>query len=247
MWFAAATMIAGCGDSPTVTCQMEACGQGTARMYQACARADSSTSYNLGDGTTCACSPGQQDECQTCATTVATYCGGMPDGGTAGTTGLAGMPGSGGTTSPTACTATFSGAFTGTVSNCTVEIISTPTPNLQWTISASAGDIAGTRYHWGGVNMTFAGMPAAVVYDQTASLETITQVTAPAAANSPVWAAAYGAGSTFGTAMLTISALGTSASLNGATIYATPHGTFVATLADQNATPMPVVMVTVAF
>ena len=95
--------------------------------------------------------------------------------------------------------------------------------------------------------MTFAGMPVTGVYDQTASLETITQVTAPAAANPPAWAAAYGAGNTFGSAMLTLTTLGPSASVNGAAIYATPHGTFVATLADQNATPMPVVMVTVAF
>jgi hypothetical protein len=226
--------IIGCGGSPAITCQTANCSSGTL-TYQVCSHTDGTVSYDFG-GMSCSCASANSAQCQTCTTEVASYCTG--GGGTGGGGGGGGV----------ACTATFSGGTSGTYSPCAVTIVYS-SGNASWTISTAGNAIPGTAYTWTGFSMTTPGMPATGTFNQTASTGASDQVTIPGGSNAPIWEAGYGSGQTFGTASVTVTALGSSIDSGGGNLlYQSPHGTWTGTLADQNPmTAMPAIMQTVTF
>jgi hypothetical protein len=116
------------------------------------------------------------------------------------------------------------------------------------TIATAGNAISGTQYTWNGFNMTNAGMPATGTFDQTASEASSDSITQPGSQNPPFWEAGFGSGHVYGTATVTITSLGPSSDVNGTTLYQSPHGTWTATLQDQNQTThLPDVMQTVTF
>ena len=143
------------------------------------------------------------------------------------------------------CTATFSGGVTGTYSPCAVSITYSSAGS---TVATAGNAIPGTPYTWSGFSMTLAGMPATGTFDQTTSVGAADTVEQPGAQDAPLWEAGYGQGNTYGTASLTITDLGPSSNVNGTTLYQSAHGTYTATLVDQNpTTSMPDIMQTVTF
>ena len=239
----AAGIVAGCGGAPAITCQAQNCSSGTG-MFQVCANTDGTETYNFG-GMSCHCGGSTGINCQTCTTEVANYCTG--GGGGTGGTGGGGSGGGGGGGGAGTCTAVFSGGVSGTYSPCAVTV--TYNASSGTTIATAGNPIPGTSYTWTGFNMNNAGMPATGTFDQTASVgsaDTV-QLTNPSN-NGPLWEAGFGQGNTFGTASVTITSLGPSSDVNGTTLYQSPHGTWTATLVDQNPTThMPDIMQTVTF
>jgi hypothetical protein len=235
---ALAMVIVGCGGSPTVTCQTTTCSSGTL-TYQICSQTDGSVSYDFG-GMSCGCSGSNQAQCQTCSTEVASYCNGGTGGGGSG--------GGGGGGNGVTCTSTFSGGVTGTYSPCAVAITYSAA-NASWSVSTAGNAIPATGDTWTGFSMTVPGMAATGTVNQTMSTGSSDQITIPGGSNPPLWEAGYGQGQTFGTASVNVTALGPSMDLgNGNLLYQAPHGTFTATLVDQNPmTAMPNVMQVVTF
>lgn len=232
------TLTVECGGSPAITCQTSACSSGS-KTYQVCSHIDNSVSYNYG-GQSCACASSNSAMCQACATMVASYCSGAL-GGTGGSGGSGGSDGTG------VCTATFSGGVTGTISPCQVSVTYTAAGNV-WLLSAAGTMIPGTDYEWTGLTMTFNGMPMAGTFNQTASVGSSNQVTQPDSSDPPIWEAGFAQNQMFGSASLTITALGEAMNLTSAMLYTAPHGTVTATLADQNPmTAKPNVMMTLTF
>jgi hypothetical protein len=215
-----AGITAGCGGSPSVTCQTTMCSS-TTSTYQVCANADGTETLNFG-GMSCTCSGGAQ--CQACTSEVANYCSGVA-GGSGGTGG--GGAGGGGGGGGQACMATFSGAVTGTAI-CAVTITYTSAGS---TIATAGTTVGG--YSWTGFNMTVAGMPATGSWDEVASVATADTVNTPGSATSPFWEAGYGSGHQYGTASLTITDLGPETMVSGMPYYQSPHGSWTATLVDQ--------------
>ena len=237
----AAGIVAGCGGAPAITCQMQNCSSGSG-TFQVCANSDGTESYDFG-GMSCRCGGSTGVNCQTCTTEVANYCTG--GGGGTGGTGGGGAGGGGGGGSVT-CTAVFSGGVSGTYSPCAVTI--TYSASSGTTIGTAGNSIPGTPYTWNGFNMNNGGMPATGTFDQTMSVGSSDSVTQPGSQNPPLWEAGYGQGHTYGTASVTITSLGPSSDVNGTTLYQSPHGTWTATLVDQNPmTHMPDIMQTVTF
>ena len=240
--FIVAATIVGCGGSPAITCQNQTCTQGSG-SFQVCANVNGTETYNFG-GMSCNCGGTTGTNCQTCTTDVVNYCTGGA-GGTGGTGG-GGAGGGGGGGGTTTCTATFSGGVSGTYSPCAVTV--TYNASSGTTIATAGNAIPGTPYTWSGFSMTLAGMPATGTFDQTASTGAADTVEQAGGQNSPLWEAGYGQGNTFGTASVTITSLGPSSDVNGTTLYQSPHGTWTATMTDQNPmTNMAPIMQTVTF
>jgi len=142
------------------------------------------------------------------------------------------------------CTASFSGAVSGS-SSCAVTLLYLPSSN-EWTASTGGNTIAGTTDTWSGFNFVGAGMPAVGTWNQTSSVGASTQLVGQGSA-APYWVAGYGSSGTYGTATLTITALGDSSIATGeSTLYSAASGTWTATLDDQ-ATSMPSVSLSVVF
>jgi hypothetical protein len=240
-----ATLAASCGGSPNVQCQNAACSTGTHQPYRVCAQANGDVSYSFG-GLSCTCSASNSSQCQTCDAQVASFC--LGDGpGTGGSGGTGGTnPGTGGTTT-VACTASFSGATSGSFSPCAVTITYLPSQN-QWSANTAGGTIAGTAYTWTGMSFVWSGQASTGTFDQNQSVGATNQVTQPGNNNPPMWLAAHGNGYIFGSAALTIESLGPSIQVSGQTLYQSPHGSWVGTLIDQNPeTSLPEVMQTISF
>ncbi len=230
-----AFVAASCGSSQNVTCQTNPCSTAAGRSYQTCVQVSGDRSYNFG-GQSCNCPHADNAQCQACTEQLAAYCSGEG-------TGAGGMGGGGGVT----CTATFSGAFSGTYSPCAVTITYVPSGGV--TDVATAGNaIPGTPYTWNGMSFVLTGMPATGTFDQTQSFGASDEITQLGSSDSPIWESGYGSGSTFGTATLTITSLGPSTDVSGQTLYQSPHGTWTGTLVDQNtSTAKPNVMQTITF
>jgi hypothetical protein len=227
-----AMVIVGCG-SPTLTCQTTTCSSGT-KSYQTCSHTDGSVSYDFG-GMSCSCSSSNQSQCQSCASEVANYCSGGGGGGGGGGSGVT-------------CTATFSGGVTGTYSPCAVTLAYTAS-NDSWSLTTAGNTIPGTGDTWTGFSMTAAGMPATGTFNQTMSTGASDQVTVQNGSNPPLWEAGYSQGQTFGSASVNITSLGASTDAgSGNLLYQSPHGTWTATMVDQNPmTALPNIMQTVTF
>jgi len=236
-----AGIVAGCGGAPAITCQMQACSTGT-NTFQVCANTDGTETYDFG-GMSCHCGGNTGTNCQTCTTEVAAFCD--PNGGIGGTGGTGGG-GSGGGGGGGMCKSVFSGGINATYMPCAVTI--TYVAGTGTTIATAGNAISGTQYTWNGFNMTNAGMPATGTFDQTASEASSDSITQPGSQNPPFWEAGFGSGHVYGTATVTITSLGPSSDVNGTTLYQSPHGTWTATLQDQNQTThLPDVMQTVTF
>lgn len=117
----AAWALAGCGGSPALDCQTQACSTGGGKTYQLCVNVNDSETWNFG-GMSCNASATNQTAVMTCVTQVAGYC---DEGGTGGTggTGGGGSGGTSGTSKP--CTYVVSGAQTASGS-CTIAAAVTP-------------------------------------------------------------------------------------------------------------------------
>lgn len=233
-----------CGGSPAVTCQTQLCSDDASKSYQACAHTNGDVSYQFG-GQSCTCQASNDVQCNGCAAQVAAYCaGGTGPGGTGGGTGGSGGTGGGG---GTACTVTFSGAFSATYSPCAVTITAVPAGNL-WTVGTAGNMLPGTPYTWTGMSFALSGTPVTGTFDQSQSLGASNLIEEQGSTNPPEWIAGAGSGMSYGAATLTITSLGPSTDVNGASLYQSPHGSWTGTLVDQNPqTSQPEVMETITF
>ncbi len=225
---AVVAFLAECNNAATTTCNTQTCQSANgSHTYQSC---DSGTILTLktGDGASCSCPMGDETQCAPCENLIAGYCAGNG--------------------APVTCHATFTGAVTGTVSNCSVAVTYDASVNA-WTIEGPSALIPGSSDLWEGFDVSFTGKPQAATYDQTTALGSNAQLTVQGAADAPIWIAAAGQGDVIGSARLTFTSLGPEMQDgNGNGTYAGAHGTFTATLADQNAdTAQPDVTVTLTF
>jgi hypothetical protein len=210
-----AITLTGCS---SLVCQSVGCVN-SASAYQICSASSGDTVYRFG-GSSCDCPIDNVNQCNACQVQLDSYCGGAnpnPDLGSA-----------------RSCMAIFSGAVSGASAECAVSLAYDAQSNA-WSAATSGKLVPGTSDDWNGFTFTAAGMPATGTFDQTKAQSASTSLTG-FGSPAPLWKASYTNGVAIGTATLQITALGTEAG----TTYATPHGTYAATLDDQIAGQSPV-------
>jgi hypothetical protein len=209
---AALAAASACQD-PSV-CEVATC-DGNTNTYYTCAKSNGANTFQYG-GASCECPFNDTATCNSCQAAVNTYCGvaNAPDGGT------------------TVCTATFSGAVTGTFSPCAVSVTNDTTSNT-WLATTKGGEISGTSDNWMGFTFVGAGGAAVGPYNQSDANSATCSVIGPSTPTPvPNWVASFASGTSVGSATLTFSSLGTASPTN-ANAYDSPHGSWTGMLLDQ--------------
>jgi hypothetical protein len=208
-------------------CEVADC-DGNLDTYYTCAKSNGDTTFQFGSQS-CTCPFNDTTTCNACQASVNAYCGvTTTDGGT-----------------PAVCTATFSGAVSGTFTPCAVSITNTSSSST-WVATTKGGAISGTSDTWNGFSFTSAGGAAVGIYNQTAATTTTCSVLGPPTPTPvPDWVASFSSGTSFGSATLTLTSLGTASATN-ANEYDGAHGNWTGMLVDQ-AGENAAVALTVAF
>jgi hypothetical protein len=226
-----------CGQSsltPAGTChsQSQTCANAAAGTYQTCSHPDGTVDYDTGTEL-CTCAPGYALQCLTCAEIVTGYCRSDPAGGFTDA-------------ASNNCTATFSGAFSGTSSSCVLSIFYAPSADAT-SVRVRFTGITGTPYTWG-AEFVAPGAMAAGTFQQTQGLESSIFVTDDSAM-LPNWEATINSGAPVGDATLQITSMGPGVPADGQVFYQAAQGLWTASLVNlrSETAPQPNVTATITF